>query len=210
MERYPRHCITRPDFFDYPWVVVRPDSVLEPGNVFFLVPYHTVDKVTKDKMQQFQQTLLDRPLHPPAEPAPRFRGVAHDHKRSIVDRHNRRDHHRSNLHEERYHRRQRGDDQSHDKSITSDPESDNGSLLYKEIFYESWEEMRRRLEQVQEEREDSPSESRRLSQELEAKPCLKKAENGRKRVDLKVRFSTPIVIPGSQRATPAYEGEGLH
>lgn len=211
MRRYPRHCVTRTDFFDYPWVVVRPDSVLEPGNMFFLVPHHTVDKVTKDKMQQFQRSF-DHPLHPPAEPAPRFRGVVNDHRRSIVDHHNHRDHHhnhRSNLHEERYHRRQGANDQNHDKSITSDQDSDNGSL-YKEIFYESWEEMRRRLEQVQEEREDSPSESRKLSQEQEAKPCLKKAENRRKRVDLKVRFSTPIVIPGSRRATSAYEGEDLH
>lgn len=215
MRRYPRYCITRPDFFDYPWIVVRPDSVLVPGEVFFLVPHHTVDKVMKENMHQFQQSL-DRPFHPPAaEPSPHLRGMApagqrHNHKRSTADHHHhhssRHDHHnhRSNQHEDRYHRRQTAYDHNQD--------SDNRSM-YKEMFYESWVEMRRRLEQLQQEREDSPLESRRPSHEVvvvqRAEPCLRKEGSGRKKLDLKVSFSSPIIIPGSQRGTPVHRGGDL-
>ncbi|KAI4354386.1 hypothetical protein L6164_003252 [Bauhinia variegata] len=47
MSRNPRHCITRPDFFEFPWIVVKPESVLLPGSVFFIVPYHTVYNLLK-------------------------------------------------------------------------------------------------------------------------------------------------------------------
>lgn len=42
MLKNPRHCVTRPDVFKFPWIVVRPESILEPGNVFFIVPNHTI------------------------------------------------------------------------------------------------------------------------------------------------------------------------
>ena len=42
MNKNPRHCVTRPDFFQYPWIVVRPESILTPGNVFYIVPCHTI------------------------------------------------------------------------------------------------------------------------------------------------------------------------
>ena len=42
MSKNPRHCVTRPDFFQYPWIVVRPESILTPGNVFYIVPCHTI------------------------------------------------------------------------------------------------------------------------------------------------------------------------
>ncbi|KAD5960323.1 hypothetical protein R6Q59_013457 [Mikania micrantha] len=49
MERYPRHCVTRPDFFRNPYIVVKPESVLRPGQVFFIVPNHTVYCLFKSK-----------------------------------------------------------------------------------------------------------------------------------------------------------------
>lgn len=42
MKKNPRHCITRPDVFKYPWVVVRPESILKPGDVFYIVPNRTI------------------------------------------------------------------------------------------------------------------------------------------------------------------------
>ncbi|KAL1540948.1 hypothetical protein AAHA92_25228 [Salvia divinorum] len=208
MRRYPRYCITRPDFFDYPWIVVRPDSVLMPGEVFFLVPHYTVDKVMRDNMHRFQQSS-DSPLHPPAEPTPHVRragalvGLLHNHKRSTTDHHSRSDHNdrsSNQQHQDRNHRRRTAYDHNHNNNITSDQDSDRGSL-YKEMFYESWEEMRRRLE-------DSPLESRRPNHELvvaqRALPCLRKAGSGKRKVHLKVSFSSPIIIPDSQRGTPVH------
>lgn len=49
MERYPRHCVTRPDIFEFPWIVVRPESVLAPGRVFFVVPHHTILRLLQSK-----------------------------------------------------------------------------------------------------------------------------------------------------------------
>ncbi|KAL1565727.1 hypothetical protein AAHA92_01418 [Salvia divinorum] len=170
--------------------------------------HHTFDKVMKDRFQQ----SLGCPLHPPAaEPSPRVRGGAmaragkrNDRERSATyhhDKHN----HRSNQNEEIYHRKPTAYDHNHSNNITCDQDSDKGSS-YKEMFYESWEEMRRRLEQ---EREGSPLESRRPSRQLvvvqRASPCLRKAGSGHRKLDLKVSFLSPIIIPGSQRGTPVHD-----
>ncbi|KAK7285842.1 hypothetical protein RJT34_20624 [Clitoria ternatea] len=42
LKNNPRHCVTRPDIFRFPWVVISPHSILTPGNVFFIVPCHTI------------------------------------------------------------------------------------------------------------------------------------------------------------------------
>lgn len=47
MEKNPRHLVTRPDVFRFPWIVVRPESILNPGSVFFIVPYRTVHCLLK-------------------------------------------------------------------------------------------------------------------------------------------------------------------
>ncbi|KAI3746078.1 hypothetical protein L6452_08499 [Arctium lappa] len=49
MERYPRHCVTRPDVFKFPYIVVKPESVLKPGQVFFIVPHHTIHRLLQSK-----------------------------------------------------------------------------------------------------------------------------------------------------------------
>ena len=45
MEKNPRHCVTRPDVFRYPWIVVRPEAVLSLGRVFFIVPFRTIHRL---------------------------------------------------------------------------------------------------------------------------------------------------------------------
>ena len=45
MEKNPRHCITWPDVFRYPWIVVRAEAVLKPGRVFFIVPFRTIHRL---------------------------------------------------------------------------------------------------------------------------------------------------------------------
>lgn len=47
MKKNPRHCVTRPDIFRFPWIVVSPESILTPGNVFFIVPCHTIRHLLK-------------------------------------------------------------------------------------------------------------------------------------------------------------------
>ncbi|KAK1412657.1 hypothetical protein QVD17_34081 [Tagetes erecta] len=54
MRKNPRHGITRPDFFKYPnrCALIRPESVMVPGQVFFIVPNTTIHRLVKDKSQQ--------------------------------------------------------------------------------------------------------------------------------------------------------------
>ncbi|KAF4370294.1 hypothetical protein G4B88_012978 [Cannabis sativa] len=56
MRRNPRHLITRPDIFKYPWVVLKPDLILPPGKVFLLVPNRTVYNLIKSGNHRVQQT----------------------------------------------------------------------------------------------------------------------------------------------------------
>ncbi|KAM7521813.1 hypothetical protein LguiA_011715 [Lonicera macranthoides] len=56
MSRNPRHCIARPDVFQFPWIVVRPESVLVPGEVFYIVPYRTISDLLKAKKQRDQSS----------------------------------------------------------------------------------------------------------------------------------------------------------
>ena len=49
MRRNPRHCVTRPDVFEFPWIVVKPESVLLPGSVFLIVPHSTIYVLIKAK-----------------------------------------------------------------------------------------------------------------------------------------------------------------
>lgn len=59
MKKHPRHCVARPDVFRFPWIVVRPDSVLKPGRVFFVVPYHTIRRLLQEKSSQDQSFLQE-------------------------------------------------------------------------------------------------------------------------------------------------------
>ncbi|KAK4344666.1 hypothetical protein RND71_034842 [Anisodus tanguticus] len=62
LKKYPRHCIARPDVFKFPWIVVRPEAVLLPGKVFYIVPTKTIYDLLQAKRQQNQQM-------PPAIPS---------------------------------------------------------------------------------------------------------------------------------------------
>ncbi|KOM37896.1 hypothetical protein LR48_Vigan03g127800 [Vigna angularis] len=52
LRKNPRHCITRPDVFKFPWIVVKPESVLLPGSVFLIVPDHTIYDLLKASTTQ--------------------------------------------------------------------------------------------------------------------------------------------------------------
>lgn len=51
MKRNPRHSITRPDVFNFPWIVVKPESILVSGSVFFIVLNHKIYDLLKVKGQ---------------------------------------------------------------------------------------------------------------------------------------------------------------
>ncbi|KAL3517799.1 hypothetical protein ACH5RR_020388 [Cinchona calisaya] len=59
MSKYPRHCIARPDVFKFPYIVVRPESLLFPGKVFYLVPNRTLYNLLKAREQQNQPSLRE-------------------------------------------------------------------------------------------------------------------------------------------------------
>lgn len=64
MRKYPRHCIARPDVFEFPWIAVHPEAILPCGCVFFLVPYYTIHSLLKSRRQQQQQQQKYNPnLH---------------------------------------------------------------------------------------------------------------------------------------------------
>ncbi|KAJ8645862.1 hypothetical protein MRB53_007610 [Persea americana] len=60
IEKNPRHCVTRPDVFKFPWIVVSPDSILEPGNVFYIVPNHTIHRL----LQTHDSSVKLKPYKP--------------------------------------------------------------------------------------------------------------------------------------------------
>ncbi|KVH94222.1 hypothetical protein Ccrd_003705 [Cynara cardunculus var. scolymus] len=55
MRKNPRHSITRPDFFENPHIVVNPESVMVPGQVFYIVPNKTIHRLVKARCQQFDR-----------------------------------------------------------------------------------------------------------------------------------------------------------
>lgn len=79
MSKNPRHCITRPDVFKYPWVVINPGSVLPPGKVFFLVPDRTVYDLMKSENNRKRR---NRAAAPPktTRPYKAFAGMTPKHQ----------------------------------------------------------------------------------------------------------------------------------
>ncbi|CAK7353576.1 unnamed protein product [Dovyalis caffra] len=63
MKKNPRHFITRPDVFRFPWMVICPESILKPGNVFFIVPCHTVHRLLQTSKSQIQASLMQQQDH---------------------------------------------------------------------------------------------------------------------------------------------------
>lgn len=64
MQKNPRHSVTRPDVFYFPWVVVKPESLLTPGEVFFIVPNRTIHQLLKGKSSHYcrpSSQQMDRP-----------------------------------------------------------------------------------------------------------------------------------------------------
>ncbi|KAL0389849.1 UNVERIFIED_CONTAM: hypothetical protein Scaly_0342000 [Sesamum calycinum] len=189
MSRYPRHCIARPDVFKYPWIVVHPESFLVPGKVFYLLPYHTLDCLLKTKRQQRQS--LPQPRH-------------QEHDRCY-----RRQSYPRNV----------SDQENQPQAQDSGPES-----LYKLEFYQCWDNMRRSLNQPQESCYDSTFEISRSGfsstrsrrprspenhEMLRLKPCLRKPDTDQKRLNRKVSFTSPVVIPSSRRGSPSDQQSAL-
>jgi DNA-directed RNA polymerase subunit L len=73
LRRNPRHSITRPDVFEFPWIVVKPESILVPGSVFLIVPNHTIYNLLKVK----GQGNYDSHFHQQHGARPNWFGVNH-------------------------------------------------------------------------------------------------------------------------------------
>ncbi|KAG9446484.1 hypothetical protein H6P81_012612 [Aristolochia fimbriata] len=70
MMKNPRHCVTRTDVFQFPWIVVRPESILEPGNVFFIVPFRTIHRLLRDHHHSNSSPTSDPTPSPPHYESP--------------------------------------------------------------------------------------------------------------------------------------------
>ncbi|RZC00342.1 hypothetical protein D0Y65_022612 [Glycine soja] len=62
IRKNPRNCITRPDVFKFPWIVVKPESVLLPGSVFLIVPNRTIYDLLKARTTQSTQSQSQSPF----------------------------------------------------------------------------------------------------------------------------------------------------
>ncbi|KAE8675156.1 Phototropic-responsive NPH3 family protein [Hibiscus syriacus] len=89
LKRNPRHSVTRPDVFEYPWIVVRPESVLRLGRVFYIVPNLTIYKLIKQKGYNVQASLehkkspksyVHRQLLEPGSPSKSSAGTTPKHE----------------------------------------------------------------------------------------------------------------------------------
>ncbi|KAL8484229.1 hypothetical protein ACS0TY_026792 [Phlomoides rotata] len=166
MKRCPKHCVARTDFFEYPWIVVRPQSVLVPGQMFFLVSHKTVERTLKEKGQQTEWLNLEQSLN----------------------------------HDERHYGRQTKHHHSDGASSSNRRvrhDSDNGSS-YRSSFYESWHEMQRRIQEID---QDLPLlsgrphvESPEQDELQRVRSCLRRPDGDRRNLHLKVTFSSPVVV----------------
>jgi len=95
MRKNPRHCITRPDVFKFPWIVVKPESVLLPGSVFLIVPNHTIydllkasttQSITTQSQVQTQNQIPTNHVHHQLKQD--SHDLAHDGKSSTPQMHN--------------------------------------------------------------------------------------------------------------------------
>lgn len=164
MKRYPKHCIARTDFFENPWIVVRPQSVLLPGEMFFLVSLKTVERTLKEKGKQAEGLNLEK---------------SHDER--CYNRHT------NHLH----------DHEASSSNGRVGHDSDDESL-YRPSFYESWNEMKERMLQLD---QDSPLpsgrphvESPELDELQRVTSCLRRPDSDRRNLDLKVTFASPVVV----------------
>lgn len=64
MSKNPRHSITRTDFFKNSDILVRPESVMVPGQVFYIVPNKTIHKLLKDRSQLFDRPSIQQDESP--------------------------------------------------------------------------------------------------------------------------------------------------
>ncbi|KAL8026833.1 hypothetical protein ABFS82_14G053400 [Erythranthe guttata] len=195
IERYPRYCITRPDFFEFPWIVVHPESILFPGKVFYLVPHRTIHNLLKSKQQQIVQNQLDNNNKYNNHYQKYDKRISSSPIKSlagITPKHNQ--HREKNDREYSY---------CNNDSQSQGQDSDSGSL-YKPSFYKLWNKMQRNLNyetSYDQLYDDSPPYGGRphvTSGELvefqrRRSSCLKSADSDRNNLDLKVAFASPVI-----------------
>ncbi|CAI9761316.1 unnamed protein product [Fraxinus pennsylvanica] len=214
MTKYPRHCIARPDVFQFPWISVRPESVLVPGKVFYLVPFSTMHKLLESKKPQHDQNSSGRNQS----------DHDHSHRHPLHRRHNPRRHHDydqtspiksmagvtpKHLPHDRYNFRQFDNKNSHDHQ-----DQDFDGSLYRSSFYESWNSAREILNhdktdyQIDSLFDSVMTRNGRLRvttperDALQLRSCMRKPDSVRKLLELKVTFASPIIIPSTPRESP--------
>ncbi|PIN08222.1 hypothetical protein CDL12_19203, partial [Handroanthus impetiginosus] len=187
MKRYPRHCVARPDVFEFPWIVVHPESILVPGKVFYLVPYHTIYILLKAKRQQLESWNPSTKQSQSAKQQERhYRGQPYHH-----------------------------DNYTNTLNDVESYCNDSGNL-YKLSLNKSWNRMRIILQHIHQGSYFKLDDSSRSgfsmtttgltnvakTEHLELPritSCLSKADSKRKKLDLKVSFASPVIVLGSQR-----------
>ncbi|KAL2486145.1 Uncharacterized protein Adt_30901 [Abeliophyllum distichum] len=216
MKKYPRHCIARPDVFQFPWIAVHPESVLVPGKVFYLVPFRTMHKLLEAKKQQHNE---------------------HSSTRNLSDHHHRtRPHHRH--HDEidqnspiksmagvtPKHRQHGSYSRQLDNMITGEfsgnhdhQDQDSDGSVYRSSFFQSWNTARENLHQETAyyqidslfdsvmTRNRRPRVTSPEHDDLQLRSCMKKPDSVRKLLKLKVTYKSPVVIPSTPRESPTLQ-----
>ncbi|CAK9163453.1 unnamed protein product [Ilex paraguariensis] len=224
MRKYPRHCITRPDVFKFPWIVVRPESVLVPGRVFYIVPYRTIYHLLKARGQcnkpcsRQNQSPKNHSHHCfPKRPPPLNSRHPHHHEQRL----------------------RKPVERTHQEAVASSQEEDSDDSSHSKRFYmKSWPKpiikKRNTLQEFDQESEfdssvdcrsfnseDYYSDGRNISsalpnirhgylqqhksstQEVKLKSCLRKQDSVRKSLNLRVTFGLPSTIASSRRESPS-------
>lgn len=207
IRRYPRHCIARPDFFEFPWIVVHPESLLVPGKVFYLVPHRTIHSLLKSKKQSThsENTYNNQYNHD----QDCNKQISHINSLAgVTPKHHHHHHHHSN----------------YDESCCN-KDSQGQEYCYKIPFYKLWNEMRRNLDHHLRDQEsyysvvDSPVHGGRphvtsaelveLQRRLNSS-CLRRADSDRKNLNLRVHFASPEVISrGGRRVSRTFQQDDL-
>lgn len=201
MDKNPRHCITRPDIFKYPWIVVKPESVLNLGRVFFIVPNRTIYHLLKARGLPDQLSRQSQSPSPTGtSPLKAYAGMTPKHQENIQfleQLMQAMSSYETRPQEQEYGRRFRKEYNVESwPEVTVNYEKTSLDLEYEEnyatrIGFFNAKEYYSNISSKFSEREDKDTESEQTKQVTVLKSCLRKQDSVRKSRHLKVSFVLP-------------------
>ncbi|KAL7172749.1 hypothetical protein ACSBR2_032259 [Camellia fascicularis] len=215
MRRNPRHCVARPDVFEFPWIVVRPESVLFPGRVFYIVPNRTIHRLLKAREHYNNNNNNNNNNKPPPkqDQSPKNHDHRHAHKQQALTR-SKSGAGPTPKHNKNQYQCIRGPFQCMSWNGVSpeeeDPDESHIQQSYSEIRSSTSQEFKHenstqstvgtRSFRKKEYHHRSSSTSAALPKNNCMKPCLRKKDSVPKSHDLRVKFAFPITSRSGESA----------